>query len=55
MKCWISKRQARGYVFTDGRFIGRIADPTFSRVVLSTFIGPQSLLPDVRAGLLGQH
>lgn len=42
-------------VFTDGRFIGRITDPTFSRVVLSTFIGPQSLLPDVRSGLLGQH
>jgi len=42
-------------VFTDGRFIGRITDPTFSRVVLSTFIGPQSLLPDVRAGLLGQR
>ena len=42
-------------VFTDGRFIGRITDPAFTRVVLATFIGPQSLLPDVRSGLLGQH
>ena len=36
-------------------FIGRITDPAFTRVVLATFIGPQSLLPEVRAGLLRQR
>ena len=40
-------------ISTDGRFVGRITDPVFSRVVLSTFIGPRSLVPAVRAGLLG--
>ncbi|MFT8244280.1 chalcone isomerase family protein [Roseomonas sp. BN140053] len=45
----------RGLEITlNGRSMGRIADPNFVRVIMSTFIGPNTAVPEVRSGLLGQ-
>lgn len=39
-------------VSMNNRPIGHISDQNFAKVILSTFIGPQTQVPEVRAGLL---
>jgi hypothetical protein len=45
---------ARGVEFLiNGRLAGRVENPDFKQVILSTFIGPRPTSEEVKAGLLG--
>lgn len=37
----------------NGRFLGRVTDPDFTRVILATFVGPYPTSEEVKSGLLG--
>ena len=42
-------------VTMNGRSVGRIEDPLFVHVVLSSFLGPHPTAPEVKRELLGKH
>jgi hypothetical protein len=37
----------------DGHMMGRVTDPYFTRIILSTFVGPHPTSDEVKSGLLG--
>jgi hypothetical protein len=41
-------------IFINNRFLGRIADPDFSALVLATFLGPRPVSEGLKQGLLGE-